>query len=310
MPLVCPKFDDYFDNQRKLVRKILGNNSEAVVKFRDCMHNGQNDLANRPNANATLFYESPVKGVEQHKGKSIVFMGMKSLPENVAFAICVYGITAFKYLSKAPLVESFDTTAPPKSDKTKANGFRAQFKGDRHFRDGGLDEFELLNLANAHKSGPGVITSGYHSTSGKPEYAAEYSVGGAQKKGATGYNLGVAIAISDECYPLIIQNGIETWNEKSDDDRGGKDKKITMAFAKEEKAWERDYESEILLGGASPSTDFAYIGLWKVHWPETSSPRFALPPKNSVDKCKKPLWYRLYINVESIKTQVALQPVA
>lgn len=260
--------DAFFDRQRQIVRQTIGAGHPAKVdEFKKCMDTGQGNLAKQPNANATLFHEE--RKAPSNPNASIVFMGMKSLKESVAFAIVKYGITALKFLAHAPSgPEDFKQCAA--KDPTHARNMRTRLVSELPRKGTALDEFKLLQLANAHKSGPGVSTSGFHSTSGKPSYAAEYSVGPAQKPGDTCYNLGVAIEVTDGCYPLVIQEAIEGWNKH----RADESNKIVMAFSKDDPAWKRDFESEILLGGASPSVDFVYLCLWKVTWPANTGVRF------------------------------------
>lgn len=267
MEALPPAVDDYFALQRRIVRQALGPGAQKVASFKQHMHSGHEAIRNRRDIAVRLVYEEERPPTVPNA--SVVFMGMKTIPAEVAGAIQKYGITALKYLEGAATVPASYITAMSAGakDPNQANEMRRRFVQERerriHPQVTGLDEFRLLQLANAHKSGPGVSTSGFHSTSGKPSYASEYADASGQVIGKPYYNLGAAIEITDQCYPLVIQQAIEHWNQLSNKDRYG-NLPITMAFAKTDESWKRDYESEILLGGATLPTDFVYFGLWEV----------------------------------------------
>jgi hypothetical protein len=271
MGTLPPEPEAFFRGQRRIVREILGPGAGRIDAFKMKMHDEHKTIGEREGISAELIYEEERK--PSSPGASIVFMGMKTVPAEVAGAIQMYGITALKYLASAQQVPATYVKAMSTGAKNpaQATAMRRAFIRDRerrvHPRGAGLDVFKLLQLANSHKSGPGVSTSGFHSTSGKPEYASEYADASGQVVGKYYYNLGAAMEITDQCYPLVIQQTIEHWNSLSQTDRYN-NPQITMAFSKKDENWKRDYESEILLGGATPSTDFVYFCLWEITRPE------------------------------------------
>jgi len=264
---VPPSFDEYFKRQRQVARQALGPGAHKVDEFKKHMTDGHINIRSRPGISAELVYEE--QKPPSNPNASVVFMGLKTVPAEIAGAIQKYGITAQKYLDKAKKVpeEYIGQMSVAEKDCAQAKEVRIQFKQDRELKVGlgvtGIDDFKLLQLANAHKSGPGVYTSGFHSTSGKASYASEYSDASGQVIGKAYYNFGAAIEITDDCYPLVIQEAIEQWNSLWANSRDNQPR-IEMSFQKEEKTWKRDYESEILLGGATLPTDFVYLCVWKV----------------------------------------------
>lgn len=267
MEALPPSFEEYFRHQRSVVRKALGVGLQKVEEFKNYMTEGHKNINSRPGITAELAYEEQKQ--PSNPNASVVFMGLKTVPATIAGAIQKYGITAQKYLNEAKQVdeEYINRMSKTEKDASQATAVRIKFRQDREVRatsgTAGLDEFKLLQLANAHKSGPGVYTSGFHSTSGKPSYASEYSDASGQVIGKAYYNFGAAIEITDECYPLVIQEAIEHWNGLGPGHRYNQPQ-IEMAFQKEEATWKRDYESEILLGGATLPTDFVYLCIWKI----------------------------------------------
>jgi hypothetical protein len=261
----CP--ERYFAQQRTEVQLKLGQSgAEKIAKFRERIDEIRTSISRRQGLQVgNLFVEER----DPTRGKAVVFMGLKTVPEPVAGAIHKYGLTALKYLKDAAQVDQGYITAGPQPgqrDNRQAASFRVRFLTDCQTISRAGDrwlEFQLLQLANAHKSGPGVTVSGFHSTSGKPEYAAEYTDGTGEMHGRPCYNIGVAMEISDSCCPLSIQGAIEQWNALANEDRYGKPA-IELAFKKEEVKWKHDYESEILLGGATPPADIVFFCCYTV----------------------------------------------
>jgi hypothetical protein len=267
LDILDPSPEQYFEAQRKELQLKLGpGGAERIARFRERIGEIRTSVSQRQGMQVgPLFVEERAPT----RGKAVVFMGLKTVPEPVAGAIHKYGLTALKYLSGAATVDvGYITNGPQpgQRDNGQAAAFRTRFLNDCQTISRAADrwlEFQLLQLANAHKSGPGVTVSGFHSTSGKPEYAAEYTDGTGQMHGRPCYNIGVAMEISDKCYPLSIEGGIKQWNALADQDRYGKPK-IEMAFKKEDKDWHHDYESEILLGGATPPSDIVFFCCYSV----------------------------------------------
>ena len=264
-----PRTKDFFDRQRDVARRILGDGDGKIEEFAGIMRRGHGQIGSRAVVNAEVVFEH--RRPLSSPGASVVFMGMKTVPEAVVGAIHKYGITALKYLHLADKVDAgyAERIKGEVSSDRQASTFRNKFLFELPWRThpsyptlGGLDEFRLLKIVNAHKTGD-TQNSGYHSTSGKPQYASEYSEASGQVLGKTEYNLGVAIELSDDCYPVVIQEALEHWNARTPASRYGKET-ITMAFDKKAEGWERDYESEILLGGATAPSDFVYLGIWAV----------------------------------------------
>jgi hypothetical protein len=262
--------DSYYRHQRNVVRKQLGSNWSDVEKFDQEFEKIQNYIAGR----SGIECERVFRQFKKRASGSYVFMGMKGLTASVARAIQDNGIVALRFLEKKTGL----TDTPRRDDvlvDTHGNsGVRAKLKALYPGISASLDEFALLQACNAHKSGPGVDKSGFHSTSGKPDYAAQYSDGSAELFDQDYYNLGVAISVSENSLPVMIAYAIQSWNE-----RHTKDKHIEMAFEKTPQVSEgqtvnltkRDYESEILLGGASTAGDFGYLGLWRVRRKQTDT---------------------------------------
>ncbi|RSD30270.1 hypothetical protein [Vibrio pectenicida] len=249
----------YFDNQRRRTAQILAtqHQSREILEFKKLFDDNQNEMAAHPRTHLTR-KQSKVYDYNA-EGAPIVFMGMKAVPENVVNAILKNGLIPLRYLYNQQVMEMSSNTLRCKNDR-QSKYLRRRFVLDLPRTNGNqLDVFQLLQLANAHKSGPGVSTSGFHSTSGKPSYAVEYSRGSASSTTRqASYNMGLAIKITPLTYPLIVQYAIETWN------RGGDDRKIVMSYTKSDDNWKHDYESEILLGGCTPASDLVYVGLAKV----------------------------------------------
>ncbi|MFY2507469.1 hypothetical protein ACN3E9_04055 [Vibrio pectenicida] len=249
----------YFDNQRRRTAQILAtqHQSREILEFQRLFDETQDRVAAHPRTHLTKV-QSTVYNYNA-EGAPIVFMGMKAVPENVVNAILKNGLIPLRYLKNQQIMDMSSSTLRCKNDR-QSKYLRRRFVFDlpRTNRNQ-LDVYQLLRLANHHKSGPGVTTSGFHSTSGKPDYAVQYSNGSASgTMRQASYNMGLAIKVTPLTYPLIIQDAIETWNE-SDDDR-----KVVMSFQKNDPNWKRDYESEILLGGCTPVSDLVYVGLAKV----------------------------------------------
>lgn len=249
----------FFDRQRAVVRQSLGANAHRVEEFKSHLHKGHKLIAGRGNVTVRPVFEEARD--PSTPGASVVFMGMKTISAEIVCAIYKYGLTALKYLKLAPPAAfGVDDIPTQTKDAGHAAAMRAKFLLDTPALAPparGLDEYKLLKIANAHKSGD-TENSGLHSTSGKPDYASEYSEASGQTFGKEFYNFGVAIEITNACYPIVIQDGIERWNKFNPTNT------IQMAFAKKEETWKRDYESEIMLGGGTPSTDFVYFGVWGV----------------------------------------------
>lgn len=249
----------YFDNQRRRTAQILStqNGCREILEFKRLFEDNQREMAAHPRTILTpeqsQVYDYNVEGAP------IVFMGMKAVPENVVRAILKNGLIPLRYLYNQQVMEMSSNTLRCKNDR-QSKYLRRRFVLDLPRTNGNqLDVFQLLQLANAHKAGPGVATSGFHSTSGKPDYAVEYSRGSAGSSlRQASYNMGLAIKITPQTYPLIIQDAIETWNHQNHD------RTIVMSFKKDDANWKHDYESEILLGGCTPASDLVYVGLAKV----------------------------------------------
>jgi hypothetical protein len=259
--------EDYFARQRHELSIKLGLGAKTKLEiFKNRIEEIRLTVSSRPGTTAGDCFTAERVPSE---GKAVVFMGLRTVPGTVAGAIYKNGLTALKYLSSAATVDEGYIAGNPhlgQRDGGQAAAFRTQFLQECRMYskiDSRWVEFQMLQLANAHKSGPGVTVSGFHSTSGKPEYAAEYSDATGQIHGKTYYNMGMAMEISDHCYPLSIEGGITDWNALPPGDRYGKDT-IVMAYKKEDKAWKHDYESEILLGGATPPADFVYFCCYPV----------------------------------------------
>lgn len=262
--------DSYYRHQRNVVRKQLGSNWSDVEKFDKEFEKIQEYIAGR----SGIECERVFRQFKKRASGTYVFMGMKGLSASIARAIQDNGIVALRFLEKKTGLTDTPRHDDILVDAHSNSGVRAKLKALYPGLSATLDEFALLQACNAHKSGPGVDKSGFHSTSGKPDYAAQYSDGSAELFDQDYYNLGVAISVSENCLPVMIAYAIQSWNE-----RHTKDKHIEMAFEKTPQVSEgqtvnltkRDYESEILLGGASTAGDFGYLGLWRVRRKKTES---------------------------------------
>lgn len=249
---------EYFAYHRHRTGEILANqrHSNPVATFKQLFEQNQREMAMHPRTDLTLTM-SKIRGQNLNQDP-VVFMGLKAVPENVVNSILINGLVPLRYLYDSGVMGKASSSLNMPNDR-QANYLRRRFVLDLpRVPQNHLNVYKLLQMANAHKSGPGVTTSGFHSTSGKPDYAVEYSRGSASSsKTKESYNMGLAIRVTEQSYPLIIQDGIELWNKFNSE-------KIVMAFSKDDKKWKHDYESEILLGGATPASDFLYIGLAKV----------------------------------------------
>lgn len=251
--------DSFFRHHRNRTAEILSKRSslEAVNEFDHEFRSNQENMSKHPRTKLEIEKSDVI--AKNLTNDPVVFMGLKAVPEHVMKSILVNGLVPLKYLNNRSIMRKAGTTLTLQNDR-QANYLRRRFILDLpRTSAGNLNVYKLLQMANAHKSGPGVTTSGFHSTSGKPGYAAQYSQGSASSSPLrVSYNMCLGIRVTDKSFPLIIQDGIENWN------RYHSEKKIVMAFSKESKNWKHDYESEILLGGATPASDFVYIGLAKV----------------------------------------------
>ena len=256
----------YFDNQRRRTAQILStqSGSRKILEFQRLFEHNQGEMAAHPRTRLTMV-QSTIYDYNTDSSP-IVFMGLKAVPENVVRAILKNGLIPLRYLNNQRVMNMSSSALRCKNDR-QSRYLRRRFVLDLPRTHGNqLDVFRLLQLADAHKMGPGVFTSGFHSTSGKPGYAVQYSRGSANSSiRRASYNMGLAIKVTDCSYPLIIQDAIEAWNNGSDS------RKIVMSFNKSNDNWKRDYESEILLGGCTPVDDFAYVGLAKVEAQVTST---------------------------------------
>ncbi|MBW3696705.1 hypothetical protein EK599_13455 [Vibrio sp. T187] len=248
----------YFAYHRRRTGEILANQTAGtpVATFKNLFEANQREMANHPRTNLTITM-SQIKG-QNLRQDPVVFMGLKAVPENVVNSILINGLVPLRYLYDQEVMNKAKCNLNMPNDR-QANYLRRRFALDLpRVPNNNLDVCMLLKMANAHKSGPGVTTSGFHSTSGKPDYAVEYSRGSAGSNiNKVSYNMGLAIRVTPESYPLIIQDGIEQWNKYNEE-------QIVMSFSKDDKKWKHDYESEILLGGATPASDFLYVGLARV----------------------------------------------
>ena len=242
------KYTRIFDDHRSKLENTVEDSYLALDKFVDKFRKTQ--LEGLP-------YVTKVSGsIEEYFNRfksddPLVFMCFKTLPVGVKADIIRFGIFAekFRKYGAEGCMRPFFVQQKGGHwvmDCTPAIAARKIFLRSLVAKRGGLTKY-ITSVANAHKSGS-TDTSGFHSTTLKPDYAVSpYSLGYPMKVGDKMYNMAAAIKITKHCFPVIVYDAVKSWNQSNPTE------KMKLAFKK--KGLKSDWESEILLGGATPPTD-------------------------------------------------------
>jgi hypothetical protein len=197
---------EFFNGQRMKVYNLLQsanpqNNIEAFEKAFN--------VRQKKNIPGVELKKGPIYCKPINESSKIVFSCLNCVPESIYNKLFSNGLSSVKY-SK----EQYENKS---TDEIKG-GFLQSIP---HDKENNIECQALLTAVNTHKAGD-TSTSGFQSATTDPVYAASFSDGFPDKKDVSLYNIGLAIEITDKCYPLAVCQTFDEWNAFCREQRSGK----------------------------------------------------------------------------------------